>query len=82
MSSYPLNLPDSLKRKAQLRAKRDGVSHNQWIATAVAEKIGSAKAADFFSERAASGDPTGKRLLGILRDAPDRAPDAGDELPT
>jgi hypothetical protein len=23
-----------------------------------------------------------ERLLGTLRDAPDRAPDAGDELPT
>jgi HicB family len=82
MSSYPLNLPDSLKQEAQLRAKRDGVSLNQWIATAVAEKVGSAKAVDFFSERAAGSDPTGKRLLGILRDVPDRAPDAGDELPT
>jgi hypothetical protein len=81
MSSYPLNLPDSLKHEAQLRAKRDGVSLNQWIATAVAEKIGSMKTVDFFSERAASADPTGKRLLGILRDVPDRVADAGDELP-
>jgi hypothetical protein len=79
MSSYPLNLPESLKHEAQLRAKRDGVSLNQWIATDVAEKVGSMKAVDFFSERAAAGDPSGKRLLDVLHNAPDRVSDAGDE---
>lgn len=79
LCSYPLNLPESLKHEAQLRAKRDGVSLNQWIATAVAEKVGSMKAADFFSERAAVGDPSGKRLLDVLHNAPDLVPDAGDE---
>jgi hypothetical protein len=74
-----LNLPESLKHEAQLRAKRDGVSLNQWIATAVADKVGSMKAVDFFSERAAAGDPSGKRLLDVLHNAPDRVSDAGDE---
>ncbi len=79
VSNYPLNLPDSLKREAQRRAKLDGVSLNQWIAVAVAEKIGAASAADFFRERAAGGSPD--RLLAALAAAPDREPDPGDELP-
>ena len=81
MSNYPLNLPDSLKREAQRRAKEDGVSLNQWIATAVAQKIGAIDAVDYFQARAKSGDASGQRLLGLLAGAPDRHPDAGDELP-
>jgi hypothetical protein len=81
MSSYPLNLPDSLKRAAQLRAKRDGVSLNQWIAAAVAEKVGAMNAIEFFSERAVGADATGKRLLDLLGRAPDREPDESERLP-
>src|SRR5258708_35725718 len=80
MSNYPLNLPESLKQEAQRRAKLDGVSLNQWIAAAVAEKIGAVNAAEYFRERGAGG--TSKRLLGFLRAAPDRIPDPGDEGPS
>ena len=34
---YPLRLPASLKEAAARLAKEDGVSLNQWIATAVAQ---------------------------------------------
>ena len=43
--TYPLKLPLS-KRVAQRLAKEDSVSLNQWIAAAVAEKVG-VDAADF-----------------------------------
>jgi predicted HicB family RNase H-like nuclease len=39
-ATYPLKLPLSVKKAAQRLAKEDGVSLNQWIAAAVAEKIG------------------------------------------
>ena len=81
MSNYPLNLPDSLKREAQRRAKEDGVSLNQWIAVAVAQKVGAVDAADFFQQRSTDGDGSGNRLLSTLRAAPDRSPDSGDEVP-
>jgi len=81
MSNYPLNLPNSLKREAQRRAKEDGVSLNQWIAVAVAQKVGAADAADFFQQRSTDGDASGNRLLSALRAAPDRASDSGDEMP-
>ncbi len=54
-STYPLDLPLSIKKAAQRLAKEDGVSLNQWIAAAVAEKVGVMKtAADFFKKRACS----------------------------
>ena len=39
-ATYPLKLPLSVKRAAQRLAKEDGVSLNQSIAAAVAEKVG------------------------------------------
>ncbi len=80
MSNYPLHLPDSLKREAQRRAKEDGVSLNQWIAVAVAQKVGAVDAVAFFRRRADAADASDQRLSGILRNAPDRPADPGDEM--
>ena len=49
-------------------AKEDGVSLNQWIAAAVAEKVGVVEtAADFFKKRAGKGHP-GCHVVPIDRD--------------
>jgi uncharacterized protein (DUF433 family) len=40
MSRYPLNLPVALKREAEDWAAKQGVSLNQFIMWAVAEKVG------------------------------------------
>ena len=78
-ATYPLKLPLSIKRAAQRLAKEDGVSLNQWIAVAVAEKVGVVEtAAEFFTRRTVGAD--GSKLLQFLRQAPDRKPDPGDEL--
>ncbi|HVW78113.1 MAG TPA: hypothetical protein VHB45_10915 [Alloacidobacterium sp.] len=78
-ATYPLKLPLSIKKAAQRLAKEDGVSLNQWIAVAVAEKVGVVEtAAEFFARRADGAD--GSKLLQLLRQAPDREPDPGDEL--
>ena len=44
-ATYPLKLPTSIKRAAARLAKEDGVSLNQWIATAVAQKVGAVETA-------------------------------------
>ena len=78
-STYPLKLPLSIKKAAQRLAKEDGVSLNQWIAVAVAEKVGVVEtAADFFKKRA--GQATGEGLMRFLRTAPRAVPDAEDTL--
>jgi len=76
-ATYPLKLPLSIKRAAERLAKEDGVSLNQWIASAVAQKVGVAEtAAEFFKERA--GGATGSGLMKFLRNAPKAAPEPED----
>ena len=40
MARYPLNLPEQLKREAEQWAANQGVSLNQFVMWAVAEKVG------------------------------------------
>ena len=40
MARYPLNLPEQLKREAEQWADHQGISLNQFIMWAVAEKVG------------------------------------------
>lgn len=78
-ATYPLKLPLSIKKAAQRLAKEDGVSLNQWIAVAVAEKVGVIEtAADFFKKRAS--DATGDGLMKFLRTAPKVAPGQEDKV--
>jgi len=80
-AAYPLKLPFSVKRAAERLAKQDGVSLNQWIAVAVAQKVGVVETADeFFARRKEKADR--EQLLGFLRRAPGRNPDANDILLT
>ena len=67
-----LHLPASLKTAAEYFARRDGVSLNQFISTAVAQKVGAVEAADFFRKRGADGDR--QRAIDFLRGAPDVPP--------
>ena len=78
-ASYPLKLPTSIKKAAQRLAKEDGVSLNQWISVAVAEKIGAVEtAADFFKNRAAKAHP--EDIDWFLSRAHGKPIVAGDEL--
>lgn len=78
-ATYPLKLPASIKRAAQRLAKEDGVSLNQWIAVAVAEKVGVVEtAAEFFKRRAGHAKPSDIRRF--LRRVPKVAPEEGDEV--
>jgi hypothetical protein len=77
--TYPLKLPASIKRAAERLAKEDGVSLNQWISVAVAQKISAVEtAADFFRRRA--GTAKAEDLQAILDRAPDVPPMPGDEI--
>jgi hypothetical protein len=67
-STYPLKLPTSVKTAAARLAKADGVSLNQFISVAVAEKVGVIETADaFLGRRAGSAKP--RDLLKFLRRA-------------
>ena len=78
-ATYPLKLPASIKAAAARLAKEDGVSLNQWITAAVAQKIGAVEtAADFLKRRAGNASP--EDLRAFLANAPDVPPEPGDEI--
>ncbi|MBW8724249.1 MAG: toxin-antitoxin system HicB family antitoxin [Inquilinus limosus] len=81
MSVFPLRLPDDLKDKAAAQAAEAGVSLNQFIAVAVASRVGAqAEAERYFAARAARVVPG--RAKAILEKAgignPPRADDQID----
>ncbi len=78
-ASYPLKLPASVKAAAARLAKEDGVSLNQWIAVAIAQKIGVVEtAADFLTRRAGAASPAD--MLPFLEAAKREAPPLADAL--
>ncbi len=77
-STYPLRLPRSVKAEVERRAKSDGTSVNQFVATAVAEKLAVMTTADFFAARRDAADFAAfDRIMNRQSGA---APIAGDEL--
>ncbi|MFN8492191.1 MAG: toxin-antitoxin system HicB family antitoxin [Caldilineaceae bacterium] len=79
-SSYALRLPKSLKEAVVEVAKRDGISINQFIALAVAEKLSALETARFFEERRQRADMDA--FFKILNRAGGEAPRKGDEMQT
>jgi hypothetical protein len=78
-SNHALRLPTSLKRPAEEVAREDGTTLNQFIVSAVAEKLAVLKTADYFAKRAARADFAGFDRL--MRRRGGEAPRPEDELP-
>ncbi len=55
MSTLSLRLPESLHERARALAQQEGVSINQLIATALAEKISALDTVGYLRDRAARG---------------------------
>ena len=55
-ATYPLRLPRSLKAAVELISRQEVTSINQFIATAVAEKVAALEAVAFFEERRQRAD--------------------------
>ena len=53
---YPLRLSRSLKEAVARLSKQEGTSMNQFVATAVAEKVSALETARFFEDRKARAD--------------------------
>jgi predicted HicB family RNase H-like nuclease len=50
-TTFPLRLPASIRAEVKKLAKREGISVNQFIALAVAQKVSALNAATWFAER-------------------------------
>ena len=79
-ATYPLKLPASVKAAAARLAKEDGVSLNQWIATAVAQKIGVVETAAAFFRQKAEHIKLGD-LERVMRKVPDALVEQEDMIP-
>jgi len=78
MRNFTLRLPSSLHRGVKELAQREGVSMNQIIGTAVAEKLSALMTEDYLEERAARGSR--ERFEAVLRKVPDVEPEERDRL--
>jgi hypothetical protein len=78
MSQFALRMPDSLHGYAKEVAHADNTSLNQFIVTAVAEKISALRTEEFFRQRIKKSNLAD--FDAILASVPARAPMAGDEL--
>ena len=78
MSTISVNLPHSLQSKITELAQQDGISLDQFIATAIAEKLSALMTVDYLRQRAAqsSQDAFEQALLEI----PDVEPEEYDTL--
>ena len=77
--TYPLRLPRSLKKAVEEQSREDGTSINQFVATAVAEKLSALQTAEFFASRRARADF--QAFDKIMKRRGGKRPCAGDELP-
>jgi predicted DNA-binding protein len=77
-AQYALRLPLSLKNKLEQLADQDGISINQFIATAVAEKIAAMETASFFENRRETADFSA--FERIMKREGGEPPQPGDEV--
>jgi hypothetical protein len=78
MSTLSLRLPESLHRRAKELAAEEGISINQLVATALAEKISALAADEYLQNRAARGNR--RKFDRALDKVKKLGPDADDRL--
>ncbi len=78
---FPLRLMPSVRRNAEAFSDKEGVSLNQFINVAVAEKLAHLEHDEWMQKRKQPSKALSERALQILSKGDLRAPDPGDELP-
>ena len=78
MSTLSLKLANSLHDEVRFLAKKEGISINQFIASAVAEKISALMTEDYLVKRAKKGNK--EAFLEAMSKVPDIEPETYDRL--
>jgi hypothetical protein len=78
MSALSLRLPKSLHEQLRELAHEEGISVNQFVMLAVAEKVASISTIEYLEKRAKRGNR--EKFLEILSKAPDVEPEESDKL--
>ena len=77
MSTLSVRIPNSLHMAIKDIAKKDDISINQFISSAVAEKVASLNTENIIEERAKFGSK--EKFLSVLNKVPDVEPDELDK---
>ncbi len=78
MGALSLRLPESLHRKLGEVAEREGVSINQLISSAVAEKMSALMTEEYLAARAKRASR--RKFDAVLAKVPDVEPDESDRI--
>lgn len=79
MSTLSVQIPNSLHTHLQELAEREGITVEQFIATAVAEKMAVLMTESYLKERAKRGSRA--KYEAALAQVPDVEPEEDDKLP-
>jgi predicted transcriptional regulator len=79
MSALSVRLPESLHRKLAEIAEREGISINQLINSAVAEKMAALMTEEYLEARAHRGNR--RKFTAALAKVPDAEPADSDRVP-
>ncbi|MBI1762236.1 MAG: toxin-antitoxin system HicB family antitoxin [Acidobacteria bacterium] len=79
MNTLSVQFPKSLHKNLHELAQREGISVDQFVATAVAEKIAALTTESYLAERASRA--TRAQYEAVLAEVPDVEPKPFDKLP-
>ena len=78
MTTLRIRLPESLHQRLKDAVQREGISMNQFITLAVAEKLSAIVTEEYLAQRAQRG--TRERYLAALAQVPDVEPEEFDHI--
>lgn len=78
MSALSLRLPNSLHARVRELARREGISINQFVATALAEKLSALLTEEYLEARARRGSR--RKFLAVLDKVPGVEPEPRDRV--
>ena len=78
MSTLSIRLPDSLHKRIKQMAEAEGISMNQFIILAVAEKMSALATVEYLEERAKRGSR--QKFEDVLANVPDVEAEEYDKL--
>jgi hypothetical protein len=81
IAKFPLRLMPSVRRTAEAFSEKEGVSLNQFINVAVAEKLAHLEHEEWARSRKQPTKELAARALALLDKAGNKPADPGDELP-
>jgi hypothetical protein len=81
ISKFPLRLMPSVRRTAEVFSEKEGVSLNQFINVAVAEKLAHLEHEEWARKRKRPTKALAARALNLLDKAGNKPVEPGDELP-